>query len=120
VPPAGPAQFDERQAYQFVFEQLRLGKKDPEIVNGLVAKGVPVDQAQVIAQTARARRVESFKLRGKRRIKNGSIVLLLGVVLTVGTYLASADLGGFYFVSFGPILYGLYSLAMGISDSMKR
>jgi hypothetical protein len=113
---------DDRQAFQFVYAQLALGKKDPDIMNQLVMRGMPNDRALSIIQNARMQRMNFFRLRGKRRIRNGSIAILIGIVITVGTLLAAAYgvTGGFYVVSFGPILFGLYYLALGLSDRMKH
>ncbi len=122
IPPASPLMPDDRQLFQFVFGQLSLGKKDADIVNALVAKGVQTDKAQTIVQTARVRRKTALRNRGKKRIKIGAIAVAVGAVITVGSYLAAAfsATGGIYIVSFGPILFGLYYLALGISDAMKR
>jgi hypothetical protein len=101
---------------------LALGKKDPDIVNLLVTKGIAIDRAQFIVQAARTQRKNFLRSRGRRRIRNGSIAILVGIVITAGTLLAAAYgvSGGFYVVSFGPILFGLYYLALGLSDRMKR
>ncbi len=48
IPQGSPPSSDERQAYQFVFGQLALGKKDPDIVDLLVTKGIAIDRAQFI------------------------------------------------------------------------
>jgi hypothetical protein len=66
--------------------------------------------------------MNSLRLRGRRRIRNGSIAILVGVALTAVTLVAAAAgvTGGFYVAGFGPILFGLYYLALGISDRMKR
>jgi hypothetical protein len=122
IPQGSPPSSDERQAYQFVFGQLALGKKDPDIVNLLVTKGFAIDRAQSIVQAAKMQRMNFFRLRGRRRIRNGFIALLVGVAITAVTLVAAASgvTGGFYVVSFGPILIGLYYLAIGISDRMKR
>ncbi|HEV2120907.1 MAG TPA: hypothetical protein VGS11_12495 [Candidatus Bathyarchaeia archaeon] len=122
VPLASLPTSDDRQLFQFVFGQLSLGKKDAEIVNALVAKGVQADKAQTIVQTARVQRKTAIRSRGKRRIKIGLIAFAIGALITVGTFLAAASsvTGGVYVVSFGPILFGLYYLALGIADSMKR
>lgn len=105
-----------------MYGQLALGKKDQDIVNSLVMKGMPNDRAAYIVQGARSQRVASLKLRGRKRIKSGLIAILVGVVITIGTLLAAASgvTGGFYVVSFGPILFGLYYLALGLSDRMKH
>jgi len=122
IPQGGPPSSDERQAYQFVFGQLALGKKDPDIVNLLVTKGIAIDRAQFLVQAARTQRMNFLRSRGGRRIRNGSIAILVGVGLTAVTLVAAASgvTGGFYVVSFGPILFGIYYLALGISDRLKR
>ena len=101
---------------------MALGKKDPDIVNLIVTKGIAIDRAQFIVQAARTQRRNFLRLRGRKRIRNGSIAILVGVALTAVTLVAAASgvTGGFYVVSFGPILFGLYYLALGISDRMKR
>jgi hypothetical protein len=113
---------DDRQAFQFVYGQIALGKKDSDIVNQLVMKGMQNDRAQLIVQNARTQRMNFFRRRGARRIRNGFIAILIGIVITIGTLLAAAygATGGFYVVSFGPILFGLYYLALGLSDRMKH
>lgn len=121
-PQSNPPLPDDRQAFQFVYGQLALGKKDPDIVNQLVMRGIPNDRALSIVQNAKTQRMNFFRLRGKRRIRNGSIAILVGIVITVATLLAAAYgvTGGFYVVSFGPILFGIYYLALGLSDRMKH
>jgi len=105
-----------------VFGQLSLGKKDADMVNALVAKGVQADRAQTIVQSARIRRKTAIRNRGKKRIKIGSIAIAVGAVISVGTFLAAASSpsGGIYFVAFGPVLLGVYYLALGLWDMMRR
>ena len=118
--PSAPS--DDRQAFQFVFQQLSYGKKDADIVNLLVTRGVQADRAQTIVQTARIRRKTSIRNRGKKRVKIGSIAIAVGAVITVGTFLAasSSPSGGIYFVTYGPILLGIYYLALGLWDMMRQ
>ena len=105
-----------------MFGQLALGKKDADIVNALVTKGVQGDRALTIVQTARTRRKTAIRTRGKKRVKIGSIVLAIGAVITVGTFLAAASSpgGGIYFVAFGPVLLGIYYLALGLWDLIQQ
>lgn len=122
IPVGNPPPTNDRHVIQFVYGQLAIGRHDHDIVNSLVTRGMPSDRASYLVQSARGQRVASLRIRGRKRIKSGLIAILVGIAITIGTLLAAAPgvTGGFYVVSFGPILFGLSYLALGLSDRTKH
>ncbi len=67
------------------------------------------------AYRAPVRRASGRDLR-EQRLLGGAILLLIGLVVTGGTYAlaASSPGGGTYLIAFGPVLLGIYYLARGL------
>jgi hypothetical protein len=54
--------------------------------------------------------------RGMRQITIGSILFIVGLVITVVTYgrASSSPTGGSYFVAYGPMIFGVISVIRGV------
>ena len=50
----------------------------------------------------------------KRQLIYGLVLVAIGVVITVGTYTWSSQQGGTYFISFGPIIFGLIRILTAV------
>jgi hypothetical protein len=53
---------------------------------------------------------------GRQRVTYGVLLVEIGVIITVETYALASDggLDGYYLISFGPIIYGVYNILRGI------
>ncbi len=53
----------------------------------------------------------------QQRIAIGGLFIVIGLLVTVGTYslASSSPGGGTYFIAFGPVIFGIYSVARGLT-----
>ena len=89
------------------------------MISALVKSGVPQAQASKVVEDVenevKKGRKSLRKVRGRRQVIYGVVVLAIGVAITAGTYFAaiSGATGGYYLVSFGAIFVGLLSIIRG-------
>lgn len=101
-----------RQWEAIVKLRIRQGESGTTLLGYLVEKGLPQDQARQIAENAiRSARSGSLIL-----VTIGSVAVLLGIVVTVASYLvaASSPFGGTYYIWWGPVVCGLVALLVGV------
>jgi hypothetical protein len=116
--PRTSAQY-QAQLTQYVARQFTLGRKKSEIISALVKSGVSQAQSAKIVEDVenaiKKARKSSRKSRGRKQLIYGSVLLVIGVAITAGTYVValSGATGGYYLVSAGAILVGLLSIIRG-------
>ena len=116
--PRTQAQY-QAQLIQYAARQLSLGMKKSQVISALVKSGVPQAQASKVVEDVenevKKGRKSLRKVRGRRQVIYGAVVLAIGVAITAGTYFAaiSGATGGYYFVSFGAIFVGFLSIIRG-------
>jgi hypothetical protein len=69
------------------------------------------------AGAATAQRRQALARKGRRSIRTGAALIVLGLAVWIGSYaIAVANGGGTYFISYMPIVYGTISLFTGLRD----
>lgn len=72
------------------------------------------NQRRSQSDTVNSTHEEATKQSWNPDVVAGSIWLGIGLLITIGTYVAASDMGGHYVISFGPIVYGLYRLGKSL------
>lgn len=101
-----------RQWEAIVKLRIRQGESGTTVLRYLVEKELLQDQARQIVENAiRSARPGSLIL-----VTIGSVAVLLGIVVTVASYLAAASspFGGTYHIWWGPVVCGLVALLVGV------
>ncbi len=110
--------YDQQRLYNEglqITANLRAGGADnAAIYNVLVSKGLDPVMAQVIINSGLTY-VKSVRSVAQSDMLFGGLWLLGGVLITVGTYAAASGSGGFYLITFGPIIYGLIRFFKGVA-----
>ena len=135
VPPAEPALglqtgLGQRQAiFNYVDQQLTQGTSQGDIVDTLESKGMPRDKAiDLVLNTAEYQMNELMaetyvppaadSSQGPKKIVIGIIALAGGAIFTLASY-NSADPGGTYYLLYGPMAYGAFSMISGFIDLFR-
>lgn len=112
------------EANEVIYQMLLHGSRRSAVLSTMLEKGFDKTQLKEAIGT-QSLRVKEYKqsLEGKtemleinkKRIKNGLISIILGIVITTVAYLISGVFDALYFyVFYGAILWGLYSLIRGL------
>ncbi len=72
----------------------------------LVAAGTMFPTSQDLAAERRKQ--------GGRELAIGAVLLIIGIVITAGTYNAVKDSGGHYIMAYGPIAVGVINIIRGL------
>ncbi len=76
----------------------------------------PGAQPFAAANSAQAR-LATARAAGQRAVRNGVLWILAGVAITLGTFLVAP--GGFFIVSFGPVIVGINQISRGRAHLAK-
>ena len=105
------------EAAEHVAKALSDGQASNRIVQELVNRGWPVEQAAALVAsvelTVRRARAKSYK----RRMLNGILWVLAGIFVTVWTYVFAYE--GKYFVAYGFVIYGIVDFFSGLIGWLK-
>lgn len=85
------------------------------IYDVLVKKGIDPPAAQRIVQSATSVPASSGKSEAGKDMLIGGGLIVLGLAITIGTYAAASDGGGYYLISYGPIIYGVIHFFKGVA-----
>jgi len=112
------------EARETIYQMLLNGSRKSAVLSTMLERGFDKNQLKEVIDE-KASEVRNFKNSdegiktmveiNKKRIKNGLIGIVFGVVLTVVGYLISGVFDALYFyVFYGAILWGIYSLLRGL------
>ncbi len=64
-------------------------------------------------QTVSGQQRDIWRTKGKRSIAFGVVWIAFGLIFSIISYQAAAN-GGVYFIAYGPVIFGVYRLVVGI------
>jgi hypothetical protein len=100
--------------FQYAVMELSSNKPDKVVEKLLVDQGALPETAKTIIQDARYLIRKGHRAKYKKRMTRGFLVIIVGIVLTCGTYTFAYNFGGSYFLFYGAIIYGLIDFAIGL------
>lgn len=121
---AAANQADADALVQYVLECLDRGSSQAEVRKQLVASGMSAQDAnQIVQQVANWRKKNpgaaiSGGNSGQTNMAIGGIVCLIGIVITVFSFMAASG-GGTYVVAWGAIVFGAIQFIRGASQSQQ-
>lgn len=65
-------------------------------------------------QTVSAQQRDIWRTKGKRSIAFGVVWIAFGLIFSIISYQAASG-GGVYFIAYGPVIFGVYRLVVGIN-----
>ncbi len=112
---------DEQRAIQeladYVAQQLAEGRSQAEVTNELVENGwEQADAAEFVVQVDGALQQAVHQAKGSQYVKHiwiGALWAIGGTAVTVATYSAASD-GGGYVIAWGAIIFGVIESLYGI------
>lgn len=120
------------KAVAYVINQVSLGESAGDIRQGLISSGTSEGEADRVLETIlgdsrKVRRAKSSQTgqssgmaKGAKHLLVGGVVCLIGVGVTVGSFVAAKP-GGVFLLAWGPIVFGgleaFYGLVMLLSGS---
>lgn len=108
---------DAAQAY--IVGRVKAGASREAIVQELIQRGYePAVAREMVGRVAR-KHVSSARKSGLWLLIGGLIITVVSVALTVASYTAAAEQGGYYFVCCGLTVFGLYLTFRGIAQLIR-
>ena len=98
---------------ELIIEELKSGKDHSEIKQGLLNSGVDEAIAAALIKTADSIYLDDLLVKQPvrkpiiSRKTSGMLLIFLGVVVTIFTYIRADDDGGVYVIWYGPVLAGI-------------
>jgi hypothetical protein len=110
-----------QQVYDYVGKALRQGQQPEVIVDNLSNRGIPYETAIAIVNKVQDSGVSqstvvpraSNRMGGIKNLGIGIALLILGVIVTIGTYMM-ADPGGTFMVTTGLFVVGGINMLIGL------
>ena len=124
-----PPQGDE--LFQYVLHALDNGSSKKELRTQLIAFGYTAgDAEQTVEDVDEWRRRNPVAQQpthapissgsGNTNMIVGGLVCLLGLAITIGTFMASADGGGRFTIAYGAVIFGAIQFFRGLSQSNQQ
>jgi alginate O-acetyltransferase complex protein AlgI len=85
-----------------------LGRAGPARSSSTGVTDVPTHQRNDVGAVQRAA--------AYRHVTYGVILIVVGLIVTIGTYSSASEGGGAYVIAYGPIVYGFIRLARGLTS----
>lgn len=106
---------NQQRLIETAAQMIAANRPIPEIEYQLMGMGATQQQAYEIITHLRNMQDDGKKAAGRKNILIGAGLLVLGLIITIGTYsAASSSGGGTYVISFGPIIFGVIRLIQGL------
>lgn len=117
-PATPPTQQQLDEAWETATSMVGSGILPQTIYEILTEKGIPPQTAQHLVQKAlhETDPATGIASTGGRDMLIGGLWIAGGLVITIGTY-AMASNGGTYFITYGPIIYGVIRFFKGVAKS---
>ena len=91
-------------------ESLRRGLAPGAVAQGMVAQGLPQAEAWSIVQAA----VDKQTQVANRIVGCSGAMVAAGLLVTVVSYSASSSMGGMYLIWWGPVVFGVIGVVIGL------
>lgn len=99
--------------YQFAAEKMRDGASNQQIQAALMEQGVDRESAEMIVSQLSEARDAQLKEAAQKNMMFGALWCIGGIVVTVLTYSAASE-GGGYVVAWGAIIFGAVQFFRGM------
>lgn len=118
-PATPPTQQQLDEAWDTATSMVGSGISPQTIYEILTEKGIPPQTAQHLVQKAlRETDPETgIASTGKRDMLIGGLWIVGGLIITIGTYTMASN-GGTYFITYGPIIYGVIRFFKGVAKTV--
>lgn len=120
-PPYTPPANSPVASDQLISEGIRTtatlkesGVSSASIYEMLIQKGIDHPNAVKIIESTLPGGQEAKK-EGRNDMIIGGLWIAGGLILTIGSYMMVADKGGRYFITYGPVIYGVIRFFKGVS-----
>lgn len=92
------------------------GKSKKDIASVLTKSGIDAQQAQAMVDAAVRNYPSAVRAGAMKQVGWGIVLFLIGLVITAGTFSMAegGGTGGFYIVSWGPMVYGAARVIRGL------
>lgn len=105
----------QNPSYAEALSQLVENASRADVIEDLTAGGLSRDEAATVVKQAARLLEEAGRSVGSIEIVMGIVFIAGGLGVTLLTYLMVADTGGFYFIWYGAVVYGVASIVRGFS-----
>jgi hypothetical protein len=117
--PAVEGGLSDDAARVYVAERVKAGASRQAVVQELIQRGYEPAVARELVGGVARKHALSARSSGLLLLIVGLIVTAISVALTVGSYTAAAEQGGYYYVCCGLTLFGLYLTFRGVAQLVR-
>lgn len=100
--------------FQYAVMELSNNKSQREVEKLVVSRGASPEVAKTIVNDAQYVIRKARREKYKKRMLRGLLWTTIGIVITCGTLVFASELGGRYVLFYGPIIFGVIDLVIGI------
>jgi len=100
--------------FQYAAMELAAKKSRQEVEKSLVSRGVSLETAKAVVKDAQYAVRKAHRGKYKKQMTSGFALIIVGMVLTCGSYAIADSFNGRYFLFYGAVFVGLINLVVGI------
>ena len=99
----------------FQYAAMELASKKPRqvIEKALVSRGASLETAKTVVKDAEYAVKKARRGKYKKQMTSGLVLIVIGMVLTCGSYAIADSFNGRYFLFYGAVFVGLINLVIG-------
>jgi uncharacterized membrane protein YcjF (UPF0283 family) len=94
--------------------ELAAKKSRQEVEKSLMNRGVSLETAKAVVKDAQYAVKKAHRGKYKKQMTSGCALIIVGMVLTCGSYAIADSFNGRYFLFYGAVFVGLINLVVGI------
>lgn len=108
------SQQDYSSFFEFAVVELANGKPQRDVERLLVQRGVPANDAKKLAAEGKTIVKKGRRQKHQKRMSTGCIMAVVGIAITLVTYMFADELGGKFVLFYGLVAYGGFNLIVGL------
>lgn len=108
------SQYDRSGLFEFAIGELAHGKSLKNVENLLIQRGVSADDAKLLAKEGKSIVKKGRRQVHQKRMAGGLAIAIVGIIITVLTFMFSDTLGGKAVIFYGLILVGGFNFIVGL------
>lgn len=108
------------QVYRYAAQQLNAGVSASQVIQELVAGGLPKEDASTVVRQMRQAQSKVKQEAGRKNMLYGALWCIGGLAVTFISYQSASTGGGKYVVTWGAVIFGAIQFFQGLGQSMSK
>lgn len=108
------------QVYRYTAQQLNAGVSPSQVIQELVAGGLPKEDATTVVRQMRQAQSKAKQEAGRKNMLYGALWCIGGLAVTFFSYQSATNGGGKYVIAWGAVIFGAIQFFQGLGQSMSE